>query len=97
MQGNVGAASSASVRPNGGTGNEPAGTSAEDDKQEGDEEEMIVIEDDGAGEESQKSKKPSAADSPSKSEVEEHMLTGCAVFRRWCPLCVASQSRGNPH
>ena len=34
---------------------------------------------------------------PSAAEVEEHEASGCAVYRTWCPHCVAAQGRGNPH
>ena len=45
----------------------------------------------------QKPKMPSAVYSPSKAEMEEHIMTACATYRSWCPHCVASQSKGNPH
>ena len=45
----------------------------------------------------QKPRIPSAVKEPSPEEKEAHLLSGCATYRSWCPHCVASQSRGNPH
>jgi hypothetical protein len=91
-------AGSPSISPSTGAGNDPAGSSTADVKQ--DDEEMGNADADvgvDVGEEMQRPKKPSAVTPPSKAEIEDHMLTGCSVFRTWCPHCVASQGRGNPH
>ena len=75
-------------------GDEPAEASIEDEKQEGSGD-VEKLEEDAV--EFQKPKMPSAVYSPSKAEMEEHIMTACATYRSWCPHCVASQSKGNPH
>ena len=91
-----GTAAGQSVRPEeGDAGDEPAQASIEDEKQEGNDEDDEKLEEDAV--EFQKPKMPSAVYSPSKAEMEEHIMTACATYRSWCPHCVASQSKGNPH
>ena len=34
---------------------------------------------------------------PSKEAVEMHWLQGHVVFRNWCPICVRSKSKDDPH
>lgn len=52
------------------------------------------------GEQSEEGRLPRRAVSPldpSESEVEDHRLTGHAVFRSWCPHCVRGRGRDDPH
>ena len=34
---------------------------------------------------------------PSKEQVEMHWLQGHVVFRNWCPICVKSKAKDDPH
>lgn len=92
----AGGAASSCVSPARGIGAEPAQTNAEDDEQEGTSNSDGMVDKD-IGEETPKPAKPSAVQGPPRTEKEDNRPIRCAVFRCWCPHCVAAQSRGNPH
>jgi hypothetical protein len=34
---------------------------------------------------------------PNKEELDDHLATGHAAYRAWCPHCVKSKGQANPH
>ena len=56
-----------------------------------------AMEDESEELENVKPKKVNVQERPSTEEVEEHNLTGHAVFRSWCPHCVSGRAVSNPH
>ena len=49
------------------------------------------------GEELMVPRVPNLPPEPSARQIDEHELTGYAVYRSWCRHCVASKSRAHAH
>jgi len=49
------------------------------------------------GYESQKPRIPHKVHEPTKQELDEHIATGHASYRTWCPHCVKAKGQANPH
>ena len=50
----------------------------------------------GESHESQRPRLPAGVREPTAREVAEHEATSCAVYRSWCPHCVAVKGQANP-
>ena len=72
-----------------------AGGNAQDHGEAADKEDQLE-EGEAAGE-AVRIKVPKAIAAPTQAEVEEHRLSGHAVYRSWCSSCVRGRGQSNHH